>query len=223
MIITVDGPTASGKGSLARAIAAQRDYYYVDTGSLYRAIGYVVSQIHDKPTVKASAFWTEELVAEYAAAVVYSYVDGRAVVHFDGKDITDHLRTPIIDWYASHVSREPLVRAGLRQMQRDLGAHHNIVIDGRDCGTVIFPEAEFKFYLTASLVVRVQRALSDASRKAHEVSFSDLQDQIMGRDLRDLTRPISPLHPAPDAHIIDSTHMTAAETLAVVTRILAYA
>ena len=158
MIITVDGPTASGKGSLARAIAAEKGFYYVDTGSLYRAIGYVVSKQYDKQSVQQGSFWTSDLVAQYADAITYSYRDGGAVVHFGQEDVTAYLRTPVIDWYASHVSREPLVRQGLKQMQRDLGAHHDIVIDGRDCGTVIFPEAHHKFYLTASLEVRVSCA-----------------------------------------------------------------
>lgn len=216
MIITVDGPTASGKGSLARALAAQFDSYYLDTGSLYRAVGYAVSQKYDRAAVKAGTFWTPKLVAQYAAQLTYAYRDGKPVVMLDGKNISPYLRTPNIDWFASHVSREPLVRAGLRQLQRDLGAKHDIVIDGRDCGTVIFPEADHKFFLTAALEVRVQRALGDAVRKAHDVSYDEMKSQIMGRDLRDLTRPISKLEPAVDAIIIDSTTLNSEQVFAVV-------
>lgn len=211
MIITVDGPTASGKGSLARGLAQSFNAYYLDTGSLYRAIGYAVSQIYDRAAVKAGSFWTPELVAQYAAQLAYAYRDGKPLVMLDGKDISPYLRTPEIDWFASHVSREPLVRAGLRQLQRDLGAQHDIVIDGRDCGTVIFPEADHKFFLTAALEVRVQRALGDAARKAHDVSYGEMRSQIMGRDLRDLTRPMSKLEPAADAVIIDSTYLSSQE------------
>jgi cytidylate kinase len=216
MIITVDGPTASGKGSLARALAEERGYYYVDTGSLYRAIGYAVSKHYSKDQVRDGAFWSAEMVTELAGHIRYAYEDGAAVVYFDGEDVTSHLRTPEIDWYASHVSREPLVRDGLKQMQRDLGGTHNIVIDGRDCGTVIFPGADHKFYLTAALDVRVNRSYNDACRKAHTVSKQEMRSAVLGRDLRDLTRTLSPLRPADDAVIIDSTHLNFEQTCELV-------
>lgn len=216
MIITVDGPTASGKGSLARALAEERGFYYVDTGSLYRAIGYAVSQSYSQDQVREGAFWSSELVLQLASHIRYAYEDGAAVVYYNDENVTPHLRTPVLDWYASHVSREPLVREGLKQMQRELGGSHNIVIDGRDCGTVIFPRADYKFYLTATLDVRVDRAYNDAHRKAHTVSKEEMRAAVLGRDLRDLTRTLSPLRPADDAIIIDSTDLNFEQTCALV-------
>ncbi len=216
MIITVDGPTASGKGSLARALAKHTNSQYLDTGSLYRAVGYVVSLSYDKATTKAASFWTSALVEQMVQDLQYSYENGTPHVAYKDSDITPHLRTPLIDWYASHVSSEPLVRNGLRSFQQKMGQDHDVVVDGRDTGTVIFPRADHKFFLTASLEVRTQRALNDEARKAAHFDHDEMKRLVIARDLRDIVRPIGQLRPADDAVIIDSTDLSSEATVALV-------
>lgn len=216
MIITVDGPTASGKGSLARALAQHTGSHYLDTGSLYRAVGFVISLIYDKQTTRAATFWTPELVAQIVGDLSYVYTDGTPHVSYKGEDITGHLRTPLIDWYASHVSSEVLVRQGLRLFQQKMGEMHDVVVDGRDTGTVIFPHADYKFFLTASLEVRTQRALQDDARKAAHLDHDEMKRLVIARDLRDIVRPIGKLRPADDAIIIDSSAFSSEATVALV-------
>lgn len=205
MIITIDGPTASGKGSIAKAIAAHFKIFYLDTGLLYRAVGYLVAQEYTVEQVTAGISWNEQLVKKYVAAIEYKYQEGKAFLYQAGADITPQLRTPRIDWYASHVSSVSLVREGLRALQRALGEQHAIVIDGRDCGTVLFPCADYKFFITASLPVRVARAHADTARKAAGISAEECEQAVLMRDMRDLLRPISPLKPADDAIILDTS------------------
>jgi cytidylate kinase len=216
MIITIDGPTASGKGSIAKAIAAHAGYFYLDTGLLYRGIGYITRQSYNQYETAVGAFWAPELVAEYGARLSYSYEQGTAHVAVDGIDVTAELRTPSIDWYASHVSSVPMVRAGLRALQQELGRRHDIVIDGRDCGTVIFPHASHKFFITAALETRVQRAHADKVRHAHAMPLNEISHAVLMRDLLDLSRPISPLRPAHDAIILDTTMLDLEASIVVV-------
>jgi len=205
MIITIDGPTASGKGSVARAIAAHKGYFYLDTGLLYRAMGLLAARDFSREQVDRADFWTAELVERYKSRIRYWYAEDVAHVAIDDEEVTAQLRTPDIDWFASHVSSVPLVRMGLRAMQRDLGARYDIVIDGRDCGTVLFPQAEVKFFLTAGLEARVVRAHADTARRATGMTLAQVREAVLMRDMRDLTRPISPLKPAPDAIILDTS------------------
>ncbi|MDQ5890421.1 MAG: CMP/dCMP kinase [Candidatus Dependentiae bacterium] len=216
MIITIDGPTASGKGSIAKAIAAHTGYFYVDTGLLYRAMGYMAAQEYSRDEVDRAMFWAPELVETYKARLAYSYADGAAVVTVDGSDVTAQLRTPEIDWYASHVSSVPMVRIGLRAWQRELGSKYDVVIDGRDCGTVLFPHAPHKFYLTASFEVRVKRAQADKIRQAQGMTPEAIAAAVIMRDLRDLSRPISPLKPADDAIILDTSGLGLEASVALV-------
>jgi len=206
--ITIDGPTASGKGSIARAIATHGGFFYLDTGLLYRAMGYIASQDYSREAIDAATFWTEQLVAQYRERLRYAYHGDRACIMVDGIDVTALLRTPDMDWFASHVSSVPLVRHGLRELQRTLAHEHDIVIDGRDCGTVLFPHAPHKFFITASLEVRVARAAADSARRARGMSLAAIQEAVCMRDVRDLIRPISPLVPAADARILDTTTLS---------------
>jgi cytidylate kinase len=216
MIITIDGPTASGKGSLAKAIASHKGYFYLDTGLLYRGIGYIVRESYNQYETAVGAFWSPELVAEYSQRLAYRYEQGAAYVSVDGADVTSELRTPSLDWYASHVSSVPVVRAGLRALQQELGRRHDIVIDGRDCGTVIFPHASHKFFITASLEVRVLRAHADKVRHAQAMPLHEIAHAVMMRDLLDLSRPVSPLRPAHDALILDTTQLGLEASIALV-------
>jgi len=204
-IITIDGPTASGKGSIAKAVASQLGYFYLDTGLLYRAMGYLTSREYSHDEIDQALFWTPELVERYKKQIEYRYAGGKALILVDGLDVTTQLRTPDVDWTSSHVSSVPLVRMGLRALQRELGGKHSIVIDGRDCGTVLFPQAQHKFFVTADFRVRVARAQADTVRQAQGMSQEEIAQAVMMRDMRDLTRPISPLRPAEVAIILDTT------------------
>lgn len=216
MIITVDGPTASGKGSVARALADMLGMYYLDTGLLYRAIGYVVSLSYTPETVRNISCLNADIIAAIVQDLSYLYENGSAHVLHKGHDVTSLLRTPEIDWYASHTSQIGAVRDGVKALQRQLGSLHNLVADGRDCGTVTFAHASHKFFLTASLHQRACRVGGDAKRKNDGVSLAVLKREIMARDMRDITRAMSPLTPAPDAIILDNSHLTKEETLTLI-------
>jgi cytidylate kinase len=217
MVITIDGPTASGKGSVAKAIAAQFNMDYMDTGALYRAMGLIAARELGRANVAAGKGWEDYTVFHWARRIAYRYRNGGAQISIDGVDVTNQLRTPESDWYASHVSSVTLVRKMLLRLQRSLAEKQDLVIDGRDCGTVVFPKAQFKFFLTASLDVRVARAHADTARKAQDMSIEDVRDAVLQRDMRDLLRTYSPLVPARDAVILDSTHLSqeAVEALVV--------
>lgn len=212
VIITVDGPAVSGKGTAARALAAHYGYYYIETGLLYRALGYCVREATGADRSKIAHELVPTKLAALVTTFIYQFKHGRSHVIVGGKDITDQLRTPDIDWYASHVSSFPEVRAVLKSLQRQLGSEHGAVIDGRDCGTVIFPNAQHKFFLTAPLSVRADRLLHDPARHADSYTHEELMRDIMLRDIRDTVRSSSPLVPAVDAIIIDNGNLTAEET-----------
>lgn len=216
MIITIDGPTASGKGFIAKELARLFGMQYMDTGALYRAVGLLARDELGKDAVAAGAAWTQELVTQFVSRITYAYRAGSAHITIDGHDVTAQLRSPESDWYASHVSSVALVRDALREMQRSMGTLHDLVIDGRDCGTVIFPAADYKFFITASLETRVQRAHDDAARRASGMSRETVREAVMQRDMRDLLRPISPLRPAPDAIILDTTMLGKEAVMALV-------
>lgn len=214
MIITIDGPSASGKGSLARDIANHFGYYYLDTGSLYRAIGVIASRSFPQQQIAAGRVFTEELLAEWVAQLRYTYAQGVVTIFFKEEDISPLLRALQSDWYASQVSKILLVRESIGEFQRALGRERSLVADGRDCGTFIFPGAQHKFFLTASIEVRARRVVADPVR--HATDYNEVFTALLQRDLRDGTRTIRPLCPAPDAHIIDNSLLTQAQTCALV-------
>lgn len=232
MIITVDGPSASGKGSLARGLAIELGCYYLDTGSLYRAIGVIAAHQFSRKQVNHGRGLDETVVAGWVDDLRYSYDERGAVLHYKDQDITSQLRTPQTDWFASQVSKLLAVRDGICEMQRAVAREHDVVADGRDCGTYIFPVADHKFFLTASLAVRAQRAAGDEARKNYSPKGgvipntkndvipdvdpgSIIRRDIMLRDLRDMTRPLRPLRPADDAIILDATGLSKEEVRAL--------
>ncbi|MGD1997564.1 MAG: (d)CMP kinase [Candidatus Dependentiae bacterium] len=225
MIIAVDGPSASGKGSLARGLAQELNCYYLDTGSLYRAIGVIASRQFSREQVDDGRGLNAAVVASWVRDLRYSYDERGAVLHHKDENITELLRTPQTDWFASQVSKLLAVRDGICEMQRAVAREHGVVADGRDCGTHIFPNADCKIFLTASLAVRAQRAAGDEARKGEspqgavfpdkkmsvipdEDPGSSIRRDIMLRDLRDMTRPLRPLQPANDAIILDVTKLS---------------
>lgn len=190
MIIAVDGPTASGKGTIAQRLAEHYRLKRLDTGSLYRAVGLAVLDSGGDPASEAAA-------VAAASALDLSAID------------ENRIRTSAAGAAASKVAAIPAVRAVLRQAQRAFAADPaGAVIDGRDFGTVICPDAEVKLFVTASLPVRTERRLKELRARGEQISFEDLQAQIAERDQRDMNRADSPLRPAPDAHLLDTTDLS---------------
>ena len=213
--IAIDGPGGAGKSSLAKAVAKELEIIYVDTGALYRTIGYYMLNHGIDPTdseavVKALGSFTLEL----------TYVDGEQVILLDGENVKDAIRTPEMSMAASHVSAIKEVRAFLLDTQRNIAKQHSVIMDGRDIGTVILPNAEVKIFLTASPEARAKRRYEELKAKGKEVSYEQVYNEMVERDRNDCTRDIAPCVPADDAIHLDNSGMTPEETTAAVLKII---
>lgn len=219
MIITLDGPSASGKSRAARTLAHMLGIYYLSTGYLYRAVAYCALK---RGAVIAEKYPLDaELIAECAdpQRLSYRYEQGNARVLFDGIDITDHLKNPVVDRSASIVSAQPAVRAALICVQRAIADAADLVADGRDCGSVVFPAAPYKFFITASLDERARRWAADCALRGISCSLDEALAALTERDTRDAARAVSPLVIPEGAVIIDTTDSTPDQ---VVARIIAH-
>lgn len=202
--IALDGPSGAGKSTVARLISDKLGITYLDTGALYRALGLkVVSQ---KVSV-SDAESVERCLKDVSVAIEYR--DGAQCVLLDGEDVSGKIRTPEISMAASAVSAVPYVRQKLLGIQRDIAAKSNVILDGRDIGTVVLPAAEFKFFLTASAEVRARRRFDELVAKGQNVKYEEVLDDVILRDRNDSTRAIAPLKKAFDAVEIDSDDMSA--------------
>ncbi|MGH9173826.1 MAG: (d)CMP kinase, partial [Vicinamibacterales bacterium] len=199
LIIAIDGPSGAGKGTLARAVATALSYRHVDTGAMYRAVAW-------KALRDGVALDDEPQVAELAVRASLESEDGRVAI--DGHDVTSAIRTPAIDKAAAAVARLPRVRDALVARQRALGEHRGVVMEGRDIGTVVFPDADVKVYLDASAGERAQRRTRDpAHTGGQQGSLAGVQTDLEARDQSDSTRVVAPLARAADAIYIDTTGM----------------
>jgi len=210
-IITIDGPSGVGKSTIARMLAAKLGYTYLDTGAMYRAIAYAARQ-RGIPATDEKA--VEKLVN--AIELTMEPADDPADdvrVFVDGSEVTPFLRTPETGMLASAISAVPAVRQHLTKLQQQIGAAGKIVVEGRDTGTVVFPQARWKFYLDAEARERARRRARQLQEQGVEVSESDILAQIRERDRQDQQRTIAPLRAADDAIRIDSTHMNAEQVV----------
>ena len=201
--VAVDGPSGAGKSTLAKAIAAKLGILYVDTGAIYRTIGYAVKRRGVEPRDEAAV---RAILPELEIGMSYE-ADGEQHMLLNGQDVTREIRLPEISMYASAVSALPAVRAFLLEMQRDLARKHSVIMDGRDIGTVVLPDADLKIYLTASAEERASRRYLEMEDKPDKPTYDQILEDIKQRDYNDMHRAVSPLQQAEDAVLIDSTTM----------------
>ena len=213
--IAIDGPGGAGKSSLAKAVAKELEIIYVDTGALYRTIGlYMLNHGIDPTDAKAVAGELGKFTLEL------TYVNGEQVILLDGENVKDAIRTPEMSMAASNVSAIKEVRAFLLDTQRDIAKKHSVIMDGRDIGTVILPDAEVKIFLTASPEARAKRRYEELRAKGKDVSYEQVYTEMVERDKNDCTRDIAPCIPAEDAIHLDNSAMTAEETTEEVIKII---
>ncbi len=194
--IAIDGPAGSGKSTVAKQLAKRLDMLYVDTGAMYRAITYKV--INSGISVK-----DEKIILEIARAADVVFKD--TGIYLDGKDVTKEIRSPLVDQWVSQISKIPGVRKLMAGVQRKMAENHNVVMDGRDIGTVVLPDAKFKFYLTASIDERAKRRYKDLKQNNSRTNLEQVKTEIERRDLLDSEREHAPLKTADDAVVIDTT------------------
>lgn len=213
--VAIDGPAGAGKSTIARAAAAQLGFVYVDTGALYRTIGLAVCRRGidgtDVPGILAT-------LPEIQVGLTYQ--DGAQHVLLDGEDVSDAIRTPQISTYASQVSSVPEVRAYLLDLQRDLARRQSVIMDGRDIGTVILPDAKVKIFLTASPEKRAARRCAELREKGQDVTVEGILADMERRDALDASRAAAPLKQAEDAVLVDTSDLTLEQSIEAVLTVI---
>lgn len=207
--IAIDGPSGAGKSTLARSAAAELGYLYVDTGAIYRTIGYYAHANHIDPK-------DEQAVASALPQVRVELTygdDGLQHMLLNAQDVTKEIRLPEISLCASAVSAHPGVRAFLLEMQRELARTHNVIMDGRDIGTVVLPDADVKIFLCADVETRARRRCLELEQRGTPKPFDEVLREMEQRDYNDTHRAAAPLRPADDAIMIDNTDMDFAASL----------
>ncbi len=215
MKIAIDGPSGSGKSTIAKALSKQLGIVYVDTGALYRTVGYFVRQKNANPK---DADEVGALLPEISIEIRYE--DGAQHVYLNGEDLGDRIRTPEMSMYASAVSAIPSVRAFLLDTQRDIARKNSVVMDGRDIGTVILPDADVKIFMYASNEARATRRYKELIAKGEEVKYEDVLREMIERDNNDRSRDVAPAVPAEDAVMLDNSDMSVDENVDAVIDII---
>lgn len=213
--IALDGPSGSGKSVMARAVSKELNILYVDTGALYRAIGLYMYR-NGVDIVKA-----DEVVARLSEInLELTQGEDGQIVMLNGENVNGDIRLPEISMYASKVSAIPKVREFLLDIQRDTAKKNNVIMDGRDIGTVIFPDAEVKIFLFARNEVRAMRRYKELAEKGIETTYEEVLSDMLKRDENDRTRDVAPAVPADDAFMLDSSELNIEETIAEIKNII---
>lgn len=206
--VAIDGPAGAGKSTLARAAAGKLGYIYVDTGALYRSIAYYVLKKGENP--KNSG---EVIALLPGISPELKYIDGVQHVFINGEDVSEYIRTPEVSMSASAVSAIPEVRQFLFDIQKSIAANNDIIMDGRDIGTVVLPDAQVKIYLTASDKVRAERRCAELKAKGENADFDTVLEDIRRRDYNDMHRETAPLKQAEDAVLLDTSELDPEQSL----------
>lgn len=213
--VAIDGPSGAGKSTIAKRLAATLGFVYVDTGAMYRTVGLAVLRrgidVNDKPAVIAALKDIDVSIA---------YVDGAQRVLLNGEDVSDQIRTPEVSMAASTTSAIPEVRKFLFETQQKLARENNVIMDGRDIGTVVLPDAKVKIFLSASVEDRARRRFDELKEKGMDVLFEDVLEDMKRRDYNDSHRDVAPLKPADDAVSVDTTGNTLEESVALMESIV---
>lgn len=201
--VAIDGPSGAGKSTLARRAADALGFVYVDTGAIYRTVGYHMWMMGIGPK---DADGIRRYLDDVNLSVEYA-ADGAQHMILNGRDVTDEIRTPLMSKYASGVSAQPCVREFLLEMQREIARKHSVVMDGRDIATVVLPRADVKIFLTASAEVRAQRRFDELTAKGEKTTYEKVLADMKARDAQDTNRAIAPLRCAPGAVRLDTSEM----------------
>ena len=204
-IIAVDGPAGAGKSTVSKIVAARLGFTYIDTGAMYRAVGLKF--------LNSGQPFNENFLAEITRDIDIK-LDDKAKVYLDGVDVTKEIRTPEVSKLASDVSKYGFVRKKLTDLQREMATKGAVIMDGRDIGTQVLPNADVKIFLTASLDERARRRFQELKAKGSNVTLDAIKTEIAARDKQDSEREIAPLKQADDAILIDSTGLTVDEVVA---------
>jgi len=201
-IITIDGPTGSGKSTVSRLLAKRLNYPYLDTGAMYRVVGLAIQRA-------GIGLKNEKEIAKICNSLDIKFIHEGDTnkIYMGNDDVTEAIREPVIDLMASNISALDTVRKVMVKLQRKIGSQGLLVAEGRDMGTVVFPEAKHKFYLDASSNVRVKRRFQERQKRGESISREKVKEDLIKRDYRDMNRRLSPLKPAKDAKIIDTTKL----------------
>ncbi len=213
--VAIDGPSGAGKSTVAKALAKRLGYIYIDTGAMYRSVALRAKEKSISPDDELAL---GRLASSLRIALVPEGEESR--VFCDGLDITEAIRTPEISRLASHISKQKEVREALVRMQREMGREGGVILEGRDIGTVVFPDAEVKFYLDAEGSERARRRFDEMVEKGIKVDLKETQEELVQRDHNDMHRIHSPLKKADDAIYIDSTHRPVEEIVEEMVRIV---
>lgn len=215
MIITIDGPAGAGKSTVAKLVARRLKFTYLDTGAMYRAVT-VAAMDEGVPLLDDQALIA---VAKKVKIDILPQDDGSLKINLDGKDVTQKIRSIEVSKNVSFIAKVPGVRAVMVELQRDFSKNNNIVVEGRDIGTVVFPDAEKKFYLDADFKERARRRIKELGQTHKKLNEQEISQDLERRDQQDLTRAVAPLKKADDAICIDTTPLNIEQ---VVNKILSY-